>query len=137
MSSKGLPKMYKEQLAYVFWGAITTGIDWVLFFLLCNAIGEYWAAAVAWAGAVVFAYVTNKLFVFDSKSWKLAVVGPEFLKFAGARAFSLGLTEVLLWLFVELLFVPAGIVKIGSSVLTVILNYVFSKLFVFRRKENG
>lgn len=137
MDLKGLLKKYKELISYVFWGAATTAVDWVLYFLLRNPIGEYWAVAVAWAGAVVFAYVTNKLFVFASKSWALRVAGPEFLKFTGARVFTLGLTELLMWLFSGLLLIPDGIVKIGTSVLTVLLNYVFSKLFIFRRKENG
>ena len=136
MNLRDLLKKYRELISYIFWGAATTFVDWALYFLTRKALGEYWAVAVAWAGAVLFAYVVNKLFVFDSKSWRFSVVIPEFLKFAGARALTLGLTEGMMWLFVEQLSINDGIVKIGSSVLTVLINYVLSKLFIFRRKND-
>lgn len=137
MNLRDLMKKHKELISYMFWGATTTFVDWSLYFLCRGWMGAYWATAAAWAGAVIFAFVTNKLFVFASKSWSPAVAVPEFVKFAGARVFTLGLTEGIMWLFVKQLSFPDGLVKIGSSVLTVIINYVFSKLFIFRRKENG
>ena len=137
MSIRNLLIKYKQLLAYMFWGSATTIVDWALYFLTRSALGEYWAVAVAWCGAVLFSFVSNKLFVFDSKSWRFPVVMPEFLKFAGARAFTLGLTEGIMWLFVEQLCVDDGIVKIGASVLTILINYVMSKLFIFGRKNDG
>ena len=59
MDLKGFLKKHKEQLAYVFWGGVTTLVDWALLFLLCDHIGKYWANAAGWAGAVVFAYATT------------------------------------------------------------------------------
>lgn len=139
MDLRGLLKKYKEPIAYLFWGGATTLVNYVLYFLCTKVLHIHYITSnvLAWAGAVVFAFVVNKLFVFDSKSWKYAVVLPEFLKFTGARVLSGFLETALMWLFVELCRFPDGIVKIGVSILTVLLNYVFSKLFIFRRNKNG
>ena len=139
MDLRSLLKKYKEPIAYIFWGGATTVVNYVLYFLCTDVLHLHYLAAngIAWVGAVVFAFLVNKLFVFDSKSWKIDVALPEFLKFAGARVLSGFLETALLWLFVDLCRFPDGIVKIGVSVLTVLLNYVLSKLFIFRRKENG
>ena len=139
MDLRGLLKKHKELISYAFWGAATTVVNWALYFsaTLLWGCNEYWATAIAWVGAVLFSFVVNKLFVFESKSWNAAVAWPEFWKFSGARAFSLGLEEGIMWLFCGILSVPDGIVKVGGSILTVLINYVFSKLFIFRRKENG
>ena len=81
MDLRGLLKKYKEPIAYLFWGGATTVVNYVLYFLCTKVLHIHYITSnvLAWAGAVVFAFVVNKLFVFDSKSWKYAVVLPEFL----------------------------------------------------------
>ena len=128
---------YKEQILYLFWGAATTGVNYCVYFLCTRLffLDIIPADALAWLCSVLFAFWTNKCFVFASKSWKPASAFPEFYRFAGARVFS-GLLEMgILWLCVEVLHLHDGVVKLFASVLVVIANYIFSKLFVFRKGE--
>ena len=127
---------YKELIAYVFWGAMTTAVNYCVYFLLTKLLlVNYLVSNVAaWVVAVVFAFVVNKLFVFDSKSWALKTVFAEGWKFLSARILSGALETGLLFLFVSVLKLPDGPVKIAVSILVVILNYLISKLFIFRRK---
>ena len=97
--------------------------------------------AIAWFTAVVFAYITNKLFVFESKSWNVAEVWKEVVKFFGARI-ATGVVEIgglplLYYIGVKqsLFGVEGFVAKILVSVIVVILNYVFSKIFVFNKKD--
>ena len=89
---------------------------------------------IAWVVAVAFAYVTNKPFVFKSHDWSLKTVAPELAKFVGCRVGSGLLETALLFLTVDLLHWNGNLMKIILSVMVVILNYVGSKLLVFRKK---
>ena len=84
--------------------------------------------------AVLFAYVTNRLFVFKSKS-KGKEKFKEFIKFIGARIISLGMDMAGMALMVSLLHWNDAISKIIVQVLVVLANYVFSKLFIFKKKD--
>ena len=92
------------------------------------------ATVIAWTVAVIFAFVTNKLIVFESKSWKPAVAGKEFVGFIGARLFSLLVELVFMFVMVTLLKWNDFVAKFIVQVIVVILNYVFSKLLIFKNK---
>lgn len=137
MTIPNLFSKYKEQISYLFWGVATTAVNFCVYFLCTRVffMDVVPADALAWLLSVLFAFWANKCFVFESKSWKPEVAFPEFWKFAGARVFS-GLLEIgILWLGVETLHLHDGLVKIFAAVLVVILNYMFSKLFIFRKGE--
>lgn len=148
-----LLERYREIIAYLFWGVMTTLVSWLsyaLFELLLHAVpGELFGVALSiqlanilsWICAVLFAYVTNKLWVFESRSWELSLVWPEFIKFLSARA-ATGVLEVVgVPLLVRLgldqtLFGREGFVaKILVSVVVIVLNYILSKLIVFRKNK--
>lgn len=148
---KTLWNKYKEILLYIFFGLVTTLVNLAVF-KLCNLLfGEQWyllSNVVAWVAAVAAAYVTNKLWVFKSKSWAPRVLAREIPSFVGARVFSLLVEEAGLWITVDLLgwgtwsvtllgFTVGGkmICKILLAVIVVLMNYVFSKLVIFKKEE--
>lgn len=140
----------RETILYLIFGVLTTVLNLAVFWLMNKAVGEDLALvnnAVAFVVAVAFAYVTNKLFVFESKSWDSATLLKEIPSFLGARLASFGLEELLLWLAKDVLAVGRYslailglsigglmIAKILISVIVVILNYIFSKFFIFKKK---
>lgn len=148
---KKLFEKYKELILYIVFGVLTTAVNFVSFWLLDKLLGDnlYLVSnCAAWIISVVFAYITNKLFVFESKSWNIKIVAKESVEFLGARLFSFGVEEGGLWLFVEILkfdkysfailnFVIDGklIAKIILAVIVVILNYFFSKFIIFAKKN--
>ena len=140
----------RETILYVVFGAMTTLVNYAVFYVLDRLFGMTHVSNVAaWVAAVSFAYVTNKLFVFESKSWAPAVVRKEVVGFAGARLFSLGVEELGLLIFINFChfdrfvwrvtpgFSVGGkmLTKIGLSVIVLVMNYVFSKFIIFRNKQ--
>ena len=133
---------YKEIIMYLIFGVSTTLVNWIVYTLLVKLADADVTVAngIAWFAAVTFAYITNKLFVFESRSWAASILVKEIIAFFGARVAS-GVLEI---------FLPALLMKIGLdqaifgiegfaaklvvSVLVIVLNYIFSKLFVFRKK---
>lgn len=142
---------YKELILYVIFGALTTLVNIAAFWLCGKLLGEelYLVSnAVAWFVAVVFAYITNKLFVFESKSMKPSVIIKEVGVFFAGRVFSFGVEEGGMWLLVDLLkfgefsfeifgFEISGqlIAKLVLAVIVVIINYFVSKYVAFSNKE--
>lgn len=150
---KTLFMKYREGILYIIFGGLTTLVNFIVL-KLCNvAMGEHLylvSNVIAWVAAVIFAYITNKLFVFESKSMAPRVLVREILSFAGARVLSLGIEEAGLWLLVDLChmdgiswtvlgFDLGGIMiaKLILAVVVVILNYVFSKLFIFKKNRSN
>jgi putative flippase GtrA len=88
---------------------------------------------IAWAAAVIFAYLTNKPFVFGSHDWSLKVVAPEFGKFLGSRVASGVLVTLAITLTVDILGWNFTLMKIVTSIANIILNYIASKLLVFKK----
>ena len=124
-----------DMVSYLFFGVLTTVVNYLVYLPLYNLLGISAAVSniIAWAAAVAFAYVTNKPFVFKSHDWSMKTVLPELGKFVGCRAASGGLETVLILLTVDILGWNGNIWKLIISVLVVILNYVSSKLLVFRK----
>ncbi len=91
------------------------------------------ANAISWVFAVVFAFVTNKLFVFASKSWKPGIAVKEAVGFVSTRMFSLVAETMVIVLFVSVLSTNEFAAKIAGQILVTILNYILSKLFVFKK----
>ncbi|MBR4050554.1 MAG: GtrA family protein [Clostridia bacterium] len=146
----------KETVTYIIFGVGSTVVNLAVF-KLCDLIFTSLTQAnliqltnfIAWAAAVAFAFVTNKIWVFESKSWKGSVLKKEIPSFVGARLFSLGVEALGLHVFITVLkfdrfswnifglFTLDGkmMVKIGLAVIVVIMNYVFSKFVIFKNKE--
>ena len=150
---KSLLIKYKELITYGIFGVATTIVNFIVFKLSNVVFGEEFyllSNVIAWVVSVIFAYITNKLWVFESKSFKLQVVMKELLSFFAARGFSFIIEEVGLYLLVDaaklsdysmdlVYFSLSGtmISKVIIGIVVVILNYFFSKMFIFRKKEKG
>lgn len=132
---KNLVQKHWDILSYLFFGGLTTVVNYLVY-LPCYNLFSLSAAvsnAIAWAVAVAFAYLTNKPFVFRSHDWSLKTVVPELTKFVTCRIGS-GLLETgILFLCVDLLAWNGNVWKLITSVLVVILNYIASKLLVFKK----
>ena len=124
-----------DMVSYLFFGVLTTVVNYLVYLPLYNLLGISAAVSnmIAWAAAVAFAYVTNKPFVFKSHDWSMKTVLPELGKFVGCRAASGGLETALVFLTVDVCGWDGNIWKLIISVVVVILNYVSSKLLVFRK----
>ena len=141
---KTLFQKYREPLLYLIFGGLTTLVDWVVSFLLygvwdaaidANVFLIHGANVIAWVAAVLFAFVTIRIWVFQSRQHGAVAILGELLTFAGGRVMTLLLQEGIFFVFVDLLAWNQYAVKIAAAVLVVILNYVISKLLVFRKVE--
>lgn len=142
---KNLYFKHKEIINYLLFGAMTTAVSWGTYSLFVKGIGMTVGVGnvLSWICAVLFAFFTNKLFVFESKSWAPATAIREFVSFIGARLF----TGVIEWVGVPFfsthgltypLFGVKGLLsKIVVSIVVIILNYLFSKFLIFFKKEKA
>ena len=125
-------KKHKSVLLYLLFGGLTTIVSIGTYALFLPVVSPLIANIFSWVAAVTFAYVTNRTWVFASKEKGLAIIQEAFA-FYGGRVFTLGLEEVVLYVFITLLFFPPLTVKVFAQVIVLILNYVISKLFVFKK----
>lgn len=131
-----LVKKYWSIISYLFFGVVTTVVNMVVYYLCYHlwGISSDLSTVIAWVLAVLTAFLTNKPFVFGSHDWSPKVLLPEAGSFFGCRLGS-GLVElVLMHITVEMLGLPGMPMKLLVNVIVVILNYVASKLLVFRKK---
>jgi putative flippase GtrA len=132
---RNLIAKYYDILAYLVFGVLTTVVNYLVY-LPCYNLLEMSAAVsnvIAWAVAVAFAYLTNKPFVFRSHDWSAKTVIPELTKFVGSRIASGALETGIIFLTVDLLAWNGNVMKLVTSVIVVVLNYIASKLLVFRK----
>ena len=141
----------RETILYIIFGVATTAVNYIVFHLLYNVLWSQSHSlatnAAAFVAAVIFAFVVNKLFVFESRSWDAATLKREIPSFLGARVGSFGIEEAGLFL-AEKVFKLGGViaisiggtafdwitvVKVALAFVVVALNYVFCKLFVFKK----
>lgn len=131
----------KETISYLIFGVLTTIINIVVFgisedFLMpfmSDTAAALTANIIAWVLSVAFAFITNKLFVFESKSMSFKVIIKELYSFVIARLLSLAFDEA--FMVVAIKFMDSMLAKIISNVFVVIINYVLSKFFIFKNKN--
>ena len=142
-------KINREVISYLIFGLLTTVVSIITFHFFGFVFGEKLYLLnniLSWIISVSFAFVTNKLWVFESKSWGFSVLKKEIMGFALARLFSLLVEEVGLFLLIDLArlekfrFEVLGILitgilisKVLMQVIVVLLNYFFSKFLIFKK----
>lgn len=130
-------KKYKETILYLIFGVLSTIVN-IGVYLFCTRglnIEILKANAIAWIAAVLFAYITNKLFVFESKNINIVFLIKEFTAFVSCRALS-GIIEMsLMYIMINVVLMNDFIVKITTNIVVVILNFIFSKLIIFKKNK--
>lgn len=130
-------KKNKEVVLYLFFGVCTTMVNIIVYAV---ATRLFWlevvqATILAWVLSVVFAYITNRKYVFDSSAYKPKEVIVEVCNFFGCRFFSGVLDIFLMWILVDVAGLPDIVIKIVSNIIVIVLNYVASKFWIFKRKK--
>lgn len=129
---------YREGVLYLFFGGLTTAVNYIVY-MACYYFLPVTATTVpnliAWVGSVLFAYLTNRTWVFRSETRGLAGYLRELASFAGARVFTLLVETAVLWLAVDSLGLPNLPVKILANILVIVLNYFLSKFWIFKKKR--
>ncbi len=142
-------KKHRELIIYIIVGGLTTIVNYIIHFGLRYLGANYYISlSAAWFGAVFFAYVANRIFVFESKT-KGKTQFKEFVLFIGARVFSYGFELLIAFIFIDLAHadsfvwqpdffdavIPVGelVVKTVGQVIIVLSNYIFSKLVIFKK----
>lgn len=130
--------MTREMITYLISGVLTTLVNWVLYWLIVEKLGveELTGNAVDWVLTVAFAYVINAFWVFRSRFTGWKDEGGKIFKFYAARFLTFLVEEGGILLFVKILGFNGLIVKAILAVIVIILNYVFSKIFVFMKKQD-
>ncbi len=147
---KELILKYKELIIYVLFGGLTTVVNLSVFALFSKLLGNeryLITNVIAWFAAVSFSYVTNKIWVFESKKWALNILLKEIASFFAARVLTLGIEEAGLYFFVDILSFSEISFEIFSfniggeliakgliAVVVVVINYIISKLVIFKKK---
>ncbi len=133
---KALLTKYRALILYAVFGLLTTLINTAVYALCYHDLGipNVASTIIAWVLAVIFAYITNKLWVFDSKRFDRATLAHEIPTFFGARAATGVLDVAIMYLAVDVCHGPSTVWKLLSNVVVIILNYVASKLVIFKQK---
>lgn len=154
---KELWNKYKEIVTYIIFGVLTTVVSWGSYIVFVEKLSMpvFAGNLLSWVCAVAFAYVTNKLWVFESKSWKASVIVKEIISFVASRGIT-GVIEIvfvpllaktgydnIFYNIIEKLNLKADILytdgiysKVSLAVFVVILNYFLSKFIIFKKKKN-
>ena len=126
----------KEILWYGFFGVLTTLVNIISFYLLDKTgMNVYINNFIAWFLSVLFAFVTNKLFVFNSKSLDKKVVIKEIFSFFFFRTLSLGIDMAGMYICISIMNLGKMLSKVLMNVIVIVANYIFSKIFIFKKES--
>ena len=135
----GLYKKHEEGINYLIFGFLAFVLNYILYFLFADAMQMHYMAAtvLSWVLTVVFAYWTNRTFVFKSQNKDTGSVVKEFVSFIGARIATEVLELVLMYVMVDMLSINDKISKLVCQVLVILANYVLSKIWIFKKSSPG
>ena len=127
---------YKDIILYGIFGVLTTVINVVVYYLFAKVFlcGTAVSTVIAWILAVLFAFVTNKKWVFDSPSWDKNTVEKEIISFFSCRLLTGLLDLIIMMVFVDVLHFNDIVIKVISNIIVIVLNYIASKLIIFKKK---
>lgn len=134
---KALFEKYREMIMYLIFGGLTTLVSFSVYYIFNTPLmlSGLVSNIISWIASVTFAFITNKLFVFDSKDRSAKTLAREAISFYGCRLFSGAVETAFVWLTVDILGWNSMLMKLIVSVFVVIANYFFSKIFVFKKTK--
>lgn len=129
-----LLKRHKEILLYIIFGGCTVLINIATYYLFYNvlSLSNVCSNIIAWVVAVLFAFITNKIWVFNSKSFDKKIIVKEIASFTTCRLTTGIIDLIIMYLSVDVFLQNEIIWKIISNIIVIILNYVASKILVFK-----
>ena len=129
---------YKSQLLYLFLGGCTTAVNVIVYGVCAHgaALSTALSTAIAWVVSVLFAYITNRTWVFESRANTASDILREAWSFLLCRLATFGLDLAIMYLCVDRLGLPDIPIKVLSNLLVIILNYAASKMIIFSKKES-
>lgn len=136
---KKLAIKYKSLISYGIFGVLTTVINIVVYALCYEQLGisNVVSNVIAWIASVIFAYVTNKIWVFESRSTEPRILVKEIISFFGCRLATGVMDLAIMYVTVDRLAFHSTLMKCISNVIVIVANYVASKLVIFNHKEEA
>lgn len=130
-------RKYQSFISYVFFGVLTTLVNVIVYWLMAHILqfGTMASTVIAWAIAVFFAYVTNRRWVFRSDASSRAAIIRELIRFFVCRLATGAIDWIYMYVFVDILHLHDVIMKASANILVIVLNYIASKLIIFRHKK--
>ena len=130
---------FKELFLYGIFGVLTTLINIFSYYVFCDifCVNYVISNIIAWILSVSFAFITNKIFVFNSRDFEIKNFIKEIISFFSSRIFTGLLDMGILFFGVTILGIEDMLVKVFSNVIVIILNFVLSKLFVFKKSTKN
>ena len=130
---KSVFKKYKEPLLYIIFGVLTTVVSIAVFWFFTEIIilDELIANIISWIVAVLFAFLTNRKWVFSATENQSIFL--QAAKFYSGRLITLLIEEVIIFIFITLLSLNSLMIKIASQFVIIVLNYIISKIYVFKK----
>lgn len=128
---------YKSLIAYAFFGICTTLVNVITYSICARALSltTILSTVIAWVAAVLFAYITNRKWVFESEEKSIHGIMREIIYFFSCRLLTGLLDIIFMYAFVDMLMMNDVIIKIISNILVIIINYAASKLLIFKRRK--
>ena len=123
---------------YLFWGGVAFVLSMILFYIFANILDLYEQIAniLSWIICVIFTYFTNRTFVFKSKNRGFRKVVKEFTDFVTARILTLVMENMILFVMIDLLNIHNMLAKLVGQFVVIVSNYILSKLWIFRKKND-
>ena len=128
---------YRHYILYIIFGVLTTIVNIVTYYFAHLLLPVMPSTVIAWILAVLFAYVTNRQFVFESQAKTKQEIIKEIISFFSARLLTGLLDVAIMFVFVDCLKMNDMLIKVLSNIIVIVLNYVLSKLFVFRKPHEA
>ena len=130
-------RKYKEAIDYLFWGGVAFVLSMVLFYIFANVMNIYEQIAniLSWIICVIFTYLTNRTFVFQSKVKGIKKIFKEFKDFVTARLLTLVMENAILFVMIDLLTINNMISKLFGQFVVIVSNYFLSKLWIFKKEK--